>query len=127
LFKISPQGTPMDSVQFGTVTNDFARTATLLADGGFLVSGVTEFTTTYPLVNEPDPDLGDSYNVRLNAELELLPANNWGPVINGFGSNYDASVRAFQLADPDQFYVFGYTNSAFTGQNPNERLGLLYF
>ncbi len=127
LFKISPEGTPIDSVQFGTVANDFAKTVTPLADGGFLVSGTTEFTTTFNLVNDPDPDLGDSYNVRLNGDFELLPSNDWGPVINGFGSNFDASVRAFQLPGLDQFYVFGYTNSAFTGQNPNERLGLLYF
>lgn len=126
LFKISPDGVPLDSVVYSTPANDYSRSVTPLRDGGFLISGVTEYTATYNLANEPDPDLGDIFNFRVDANLDL-PTSDWSPVEHGFGSNLDVAVQAFQKADT-VFYVFGYTNSTLTGGlNPNKRLGLFYF
>lgn len=135
VFKISPDGDVLDNVVFGTAANDFSRSVTALADGGYIVSGVTEFTATWNLANEPDPDLGDTYTVRLDADLQLLSTNEWSPVINGFGSNLDVAVRAVQLepTDTSSYYVFGYTNSTINGSsnsgtlNLKERFGLFYF
>lgn len=126
LFKISPDGVPLDSVVYSTPANDYSHSVTPLREGGFLVSGVTEFTATYNLANEPDPDLGDVFNFRVDANLDL-PADDWSPVTNGFSANLDGAVKAVQPTDTS-FYVFGYTNSTLTGDlNEEARLGLFYF
>lgn len=124
LLKISPEGTPLDSVIFGTPANDYGRSVTLLDDGGFIVTGTTEFTATYTLANSPDPDLGDIFNYRFDQNLNVDP--QWGPVYHGFGSHLDVAVKTIER--PGGFYVFGFTNSVITGDlNPNERKGLFYF
>lgn len=133
LLKVSPDGMPLDSVRFSSplAANDFGRTVTLLDDGGFLVSGTTEFTSTYATKNNPDPDLGDLFNYRFDQNLDIDPV--WGPVIKGYGSHFDVAVRAVQrdasvMANDTSFcYVFGYTNSNISGQNPDGKLGLFYF
>lgn len=126
LIKISPNGTVLDSVSFGTPANDFGRSITPLPDGGFIVSGTTEFTATFNLANEPDPDLGDIFNYRVDANLVLLESNAWSPREHGYGSNLDVAVKAVE--SQTGYYVFGYTNSTLAGDlNPNERLGLFYF
>ncbi len=126
LLKVSPDGVRLDSTRaFGTPANDFGRSVTLLNDGGFIVSGTTEFTSTFLLVNNPDPDLGDIFNYRFDQNLDADPV--WKPINVGFGAHLDVAVKTVQVADT-LFYVFGYTNSVITGGlNPNERLGLFYF
>ena len=126
LIKISPEGAILDSVSFGTPADDFGRSITGLPDGGFIVSGTTEFTATFQLANEPDPDLGDIFNYRFDLNLEVLSLNQWSPVFHGYGSNLDVAVKVVDA--PIGHYVFGYTNSTVSGiLNSNERLGLFYF
>lgn len=127
LFKISATGVPIDSVEYSTPANDYGHSVTPLTDGGFLVSGITEYTATFNLAGETDPDLGDAFNFRVDAGLTPRPANEWSPVALGFFSNLDVAVKAIQPTDTT-FYVFGYTNSTLTGDlNPEKRLGLFYF
>ena len=76
LLKISPEGTVIDSVSFGTAANDFSRSVTPLQDGGFIVSGTTEFTSTYGLANVTDPDLGDIFNYRFDQRLNQFSIND---------------------------------------------------
>jgi hypothetical protein len=126
ILKVSPEGTLLDSASFRTRANDVARSVTALPDGGFLVSGMTEYTATFKLSNETDPDLGDVLNFRLDANLDFPSTSDWTPQYHGFGSNLDVAVRT--VTSPSGFYVFGYTNSTLSGDlNPNERLGLFYF
>lgn len=126
LIKVSPEGTVLDSVSFRTPANDIGKSVSALPDGGFMVSGVTEYTTTFKLANETNPDLGDIFNFRVDQNLDPLTANAWSPVEHGYGSNLDVAIRG--VAVSDGFYVFGYTNSTLAGDlNPNERLGLFYF
>ena len=133
LIKISPEGSVLDSVSFGTGANDSGKSVTVLSDGGFIVSGVTEHTATFNLANEPDPDLGDILNFRVDPNLTPLTTNDWSPTEHGYGSNLDVAVKAVEIpsnTDPGRFdyYVFGYTNSTLAGDlNPNQRLGLFYF
>lgn len=125
LLKVSPNGALLDSVRVGTSANDFGRTVTLLSDGGFMVSGTTEFTSNPRTGTNPDPDLGDIFNYRFDKNLDLDPG--WGPVFIGFGSHLDVAVKAIEVS-PTLFYNFGYTNSMITGNlNPNGRLGLFYY
>lgn len=133
LIKISPEGTVLDSVSFGTGANDVGKSITVLSDGGFMVSGFTEHTATFNLANEPDPDLGDILNFRVDQNLVLLTKNEWSPTENGYGSNFDVAVKAAEIPSATEplnydYYVFGYTNSTLAGDlNPNQRLGLFYF
>lgn len=133
LIKISPEGTVLDSVSLGTEANDFGRSITVLSDGGFIVSGYTEHTATFNLANEPDPDLGDILNFRVDQNLAILTTNEWSPTENGYGSNLDVAVKAVEIPSKTEpgrydYYVFGYTNSTLAGDlNPNQRLGLFYF
>lgn len=125
LLKISADGDALVSTSFGTLANDDARSITLVDDGGFIVSGTTEFTSTYNLVNNPDPDLGDFFNYRFDPNLVQFSANDWGPVFPGFGGKLDVAVKAVQRSG--DFYVFGYSNINLNNTNPNKTLGLFYF
>ena len=125
LLKISPDGSPLDSVVFGSVANDYSRTVTALSDGGFIVSGTTELTETYFLVNNPDPDLGDFFNYRFDQSFNEFTENDWFPVSPGFGGKFDVAVKAIEKSG--EYYVFGYSNINISNTNPNRRLGLFYF
>lgn len=125
LIKISPDGTMLDSVVFGSVANDYSRTVTLLDDGGFIVSGTTELTRTWTDPNNPNPDLGDFFNYRFDQNLDQFSINQWSPISPGFGGQLDVAVKAIQK--PGEFYVFGYSNGDLNATNPNERLSLIYF
>lgn len=126
LIKVSPEGTVLDSVSFRTPANDIGKSVTVLPDGGFIVSGFTEYTATFNLTNETDPDLGDIVNFRVDQNLDPLTTNQWSPTAHGYGSNLDVAVKAVEATSG--YYVFGYTNSTLAGDlNPNQRLGLFYF
>ena len=129
LLKISPAGDLLDSASFGEIeANDFSHSVTALPDGGFIVSGTTEFTETFLLVNNPDPDLGDFFNYRIDQDLNQLMENEWSPVSPGFGGKLDVAVKTLPQADPSQgFYVFGHSNINLNNTNPNRKLGLFYF
>jgi hypothetical protein len=126
LLKVSSDGVLSgDSAHVGTKLNDFGRSVTLLSDGGFIVSGTTEFTSNPQTGDNPDPDLGDIFNYRFDKNLDLDPV--WGPIFIGFGSHLDVAVKTFQVLDT-VFYNFGYTNSVISGLlNPNEKKGLFYY
>ena len=130
LLKISPEGALLDSVYFGIeVANDFSRTVTTLNDGGFIVSGTTEYTATFNLVNSPDPDLGDFFNYRFDRNLNQLSESAWSPVSPGFGGKLDVAVKAIEIPVDTGFnyYVFGHSNIELTDKNPNKKLGVFYF
>jgi len=126
LLKISPEGTLLDETDvFGTPANDFGRTITPLDNGGFIVSGTTEFTSTFNLVGATDLDLGDFFNYRFDQNLVQYPTNDWFPVFPGFGGKFDVAVKA--LEKPHEFYVFGYSNINLNNTNKEKRFGLFYF
>jgi hypothetical protein len=133
LLKISPDGSLVDSVYFGTnylfgyPTHDHGRTVTPLGDGGFIVCGTSQLTDQWS-IEDPGLDPGDTFSYRFDSNLDLL-GTEWGPVILGFGAEkgaqLDVAVKAIESAGA--FYVFGYTNSNLDNNNPNARLGLFYF
>lgn len=126
LLKVTPDGNLLDSVTFGTEANDYSRSVTSVSDGGFIVSGTTEFTSTFKLVNNPDPDLGDFSNYRFDQNLNSFSSSNWFPVSPGFGGKLDVAVKIIQKADT-LFYAFGYSNINLNNTNPDNLLGLCYF
>jgi hypothetical protein len=126
LIKFSMDGDFIDSVGFGSPAHEYARSVTLLWDGGFILSGTTEATTTFGQPNVPDPDLGDGFKFRVDANLSKIPVSQWVDPVAGYGSRYDVNVKVIQVSS-DLFYGFGYTNSQLSGRNPNSKLGLIYF
>lgn len=128
LLKFSPEGTLIATGAYRTEStgNELSRTVTPLSDGGFIISGMTDSTSTIFLTGETDPDLGDAYDIRVDQNLVRFSRNAWDPY-NGFGSNIDVAVKAFERPG-DTFYVFGQSDSQLAGDlNMDERLGLLYF
>lgn len=125
LLRFASDFTFIDSVGFGTPANDYGRSITKLADGGFVISGSTEATKTFEQPNVTDPDLGDAFKFRVDANLENFGIS-WMPSYFGWGSRYDAAVRIIQKSD-DLYYGFGYSNTAISGNNPGNKLGLIYF
>lgn len=135
LLKISPDGSLLDSVKFGSNyfdeqrnTHDHGHTVTPLTDGGFIVSGTTQFTDQWSSSTNPGSDPGDTFNYRFDANLDLW-GSEWGPVTPGFGAQesdeFDVAVKTLEVGN--KFYVFGYTNANLSNNNPNGRLGLFYF
>lgn len=133
LLKISPDGAPLDSVSFGTLANDFGKSVTLLNDGGFIVSGTTEFTDQWTPA-DPGLDPGDTFGFRFDENLDFH--SPWGPNTAGFGAGQgvqlDVAVRTIEIppattTDSVKFYVFGHTNSNISGNNSALRQGLFYF
>ncbi len=127
LVKFSLDGAVLGEGTYGTPGNEDSRSVTAVADGGFIISGVTDSTRTFLLAGVTDPDPADAYNLRVDQNLTRLSTSNWAPVFVGF-DNIDVAVRIFEKTS-DEYYVFGYTNSTLLGEstNPNERMGLFYF
>jgi hypothetical protein len=127
LYKISPEGTILaESGPIGSaLANDYSKSVTSLVDGSFIVSGTTELTSTWVNPNDPGDDLGNVLNYRFDQNLQPFTSDAWSPVTHGFGANLDVAVKTGPA--PDGFYVYGYTNSDISNNNPNERLGLFYF
>ena len=94
LLKFSPGGDLIATGAYSTLGpgNELSRTVTPLADGGFIISGMTDSTSTIFLSGETDPDLGDAYDIRVDQNLVRLSRSEWDPY-NGFGSNTDVAVR----------------------------------
>lgn len=131
LIKISPDGTKLDSsIVFGSVeANDYSRTVTVLDDGGFIVSGTTEFTRSFNNPTDPDPDLGNVINYRFDQNLDQFSLSQWSPISPGFNAQLDVAVKTFETPYPrdSAFYVFGYSTGDLFATNPNESLSLFYF
>lgn len=126
LLKVSGDGVALDSTYFGVSdANDFSSTITSVSDGSFIVSGTTDFTATFNQANNPDPDLGDFFNYRFDSALDQMTLNDWAPISPGFGGKLDVAVKTIE--HNNQFYVFGHSNIELTDQNPNKKMGLLYF
>ena len=134
VFRVSADGAVLKtSGPFGTIANDYARSITPVDDGSFIVSGTTELTGDYGNPSVPNPDVGDFFNFRLDADLNLWPETDWGPSISGFGGRQDVAVKAIPFlynppGSPDgpktYFYVFGHSKSVLFD---SERMGLFYF
>lgn len=126
LMKISSTGQVLSSAVFGSIANDYSRSVTPIADGDFIVSGTTELTSDWGLPGVTDPDLGNFINYRLDANLTLLPGNDWGPISPGFGGRMDVAVKtlAASAGTSEFYYVFGYSNIELFNQ---KRFGLFYF
>jgi hypothetical protein len=126
LTKISPaDGSVIDSITYLHPANDFGKSITLLKDGGFIVTGTTENTSTFgadPL--NTDLDLGDFFSFKFDSQLDSIKVKDWKPIYR-FGNKQDVAIKTFQKNN--YFYVIGYSNTNLSNTNPDKKLGLIYF
>ncbi|MFZ6008746.1 MAG: hypothetical protein ACOYXT_00240 [Bacteroidota bacterium] len=123
LIKVNSDGDKIDSVVVGYPAHDYAKSITVLKDGGFIVSGTTEFTGTWG-ANVPDPDLGDIIHFRFNASLDQFSPAEWEP-LHGFGGKRDVAIKMVERNN--YFYGVGYSNSDLNNTNPQKKLAMMYY
>lgn len=122
LIRINAAGNKIDSVVYGSPGNENATSVTMLLDGGFIVTGATEYDTTF-LLNPSNPDdLSDIFHYRCNSTLQFDNFNwyeQYGP------GTFDGGTKVIQRSS-GQFYVFGFSNQAHTG-NTSSNVNLIYY
>jgi hypothetical protein len=119
LIKITPGGEKIDSTVYGTPLNDFPQTVTSLLDGGYIVTGSTQ----YDITNPPDPTIiSNIFHFRFDSNLDKFP--NWYEVY-GNTDRYDAATKAIQESNT-VFYVFSYSNREHNGRPPG-KVNLQYY
>ena len=121
VIKINSDGEKLDSVVHGSPGIENGRTITPLSDGGFILSGTTEFTSNLPKPGDPD-DASDIFHFRCDQNLDFnfaLWEDQYGPgTIDGATKVVERSLS--------EFYVFGYSNRDHPG-NTLEKTNLQYY
>jgi hypothetical protein len=122
LIRIASDGSVIDSVVYGSPKNDFPQTVTPLLDGGFIITGSTQYDTTKNF-NPTDPNAySNIFHYRCNASLTFDVAN-WYELY-GAADRYDAGSKVIQ--NGSSFYVFGYSDAEH-GSWPAGKLHLQYY
>lgn len=122
LHRLRPDGSPIDSVVYGSIEIDEGSTVTPLDDGGFIVTGSTTLDTTVIIDPNTPNDLSDIFHYRCNSSL-VFDSEFWkgqfGPGTLDFGT------KVIQYSS-NLFYVFGSSNQIHAG-NPAGNQNLMYY
>lgn len=122
LLRVTENGTVIDSVVYGTARNDYPKTVTPLLDGGFIITGATEYDTAK--VTPVDPSLySNIFHFRCDANFRFDP--NWYELY-GATDRYDAATKVFQESS-NVFLVFGYSNRDHVIGQTTSKLNLQYY
>lgn len=125
LIKVSPLGVPLDSGTYGIAYpyNDYASSVTPLVSGGYVVAGRAENVTEKANPSSANPDLGDFFLFKFDADLNPVAGNNVWISRSGSGAT-DGAVKYFELQN-GRGICFGY--SKMTGSaNPRGNQLLAY-
>lgn len=117
LIRIDPNGNKIDSVVYGSPENENSRSITALSDGGFIITGSTEYTSILPKPSNPN-DLSDIFHLRCDASLvfdNVTWKSQYGP------GTIDEGTKVFEFS-PSVFYVFGYSNQDHEGSSGKTNL-----
>ena len=116
IIKINPDGNKIDSVVYGSPGNENSRSITPLLDGGFIVTGSTEYTVVLPKPSNPN-DVSDIFHFRCDAGFvfDTTWEDQYGP------GTLDGAAKVFQKSDTE-FYVFGYSNQPHLGSTGKTNL-----
>jgi hypothetical protein len=122
LIRINSDGVKIDSVVYGSLGIEDGKTVTPLSDGGFIVTGATEYDTTI-LLNPGNPnDLSDIFHYKCDASLHF-DDSDWyeqdGP------GTFDGGVKSIEVPSLGEYYVFGSSNQFHAG-NLEGRTNLYY-
>jgi hypothetical protein len=122
LLLVDDDGNKLDSVIYGFSKKDFPHSVTPLSDGGFIVTGGTQYEPTG--FDPPDPEAySNIFHLRCDATFDF--ENPLWEDIYGNPFEYDAGVKVFEGTN-QQFYVFGYSTYDHI-ENPNGNLNLEYY
>jgi hypothetical protein len=109
IIKINSDGEKIDSVVHGTPGIENGKTITPVSDGGFILSGTTEYTEGIPKIGDPD-DKSDIFHFRCDQNLDF----NFDLWDDQYGrGTIDGATKVFEKSP--EFYVFGYSNSDHLG------------
>ena len=120
LIRIRPDGTKIDSVIYGSPNNDNARTVTPISDGGFIVTGETQFDEAD---FDPDAPAFNIFHYRFDGNLVADP--NWDEYYGERGEN-DGATKAFEVGG--SYYIFGHSSRPHGGKpSGNTKIHLQYY
>lgn len=124
LMIVTPEGVKIDSVIYGSPKKDSPKSVTPLLDGGFIVTGGTQYDTSD--FNPEDPDTySNIFHFRCNASLDF-DKTNWYELY-GATAEFEVGVKVIQETN-SRFYVFGYSTQNHKGRpGDNGKLNLLYY
>ena len=124
LIKVSPEGNKMDSVIYGSPKKDSPKSVTPLLDGGFIVTGGTQYDTSD--FNPEDPEAySNIFHFRCNASLDFNKTN-WYELY-GATAQFEVGTKVIQESN-NRFYVFGYSSQNHKGRaSDNRKPNLLYY
>jgi hypothetical protein len=122
LLLVDDDGNKIDSVIYGFPKKDFPHSVTPLSDGGFIVTGATQYDPTG--FDPPDPEsYSNIFHMRCDASFDF--ENSLWEETYGNPFEFDAGVKVFEGTN-QQFYVFGYSSYDHF-ENPNGNLNLEYY
>lgn len=120
LIKVNQDGIKTDSVTRGTPEdmNETSRSVTTLNDGGFIVTGTTDYDWKYA----DSKDRNSSFlHYRFNSDFSDL--SSWSDYTGSGKNNF--GVKSIQ--EGDNLYLFGYSDSKESNDNPNDKILLTYY
>jgi hypothetical protein len=125
LIRITADGNKIDSVTMGTEDagnfySDHSKSVTPISDGGFIVTGYADYDYT----PSDDADRQTSiFHFRFGSDLTPFDDSTWE---NYYGTG-TTNIGTKVIQKNGSFYVFGYTDSKSTQDNPNDKMLLLYY
>jgi len=120
LIRISGAGNKIDSIVYGSPGNENPKTVTALTDGGFIITGATEYTEF--VVNPVNPDdMSDIFHYRCGSNFSFDV--NWRQQYST--GSVEGGTRVVQYS-PTLFYVFGFSDQEHPG-NPGGNVNLYYY
>lgn len=124
LITISPDGDKIDSVVYGSPKKDSPRSVTPLFDGGFIVTGGTQYDTSD--FNPEDPEAySNIFHFRCDAALDFNKTN-WYELY-GATAQFEVGTKVIQES-ANRFYVFGYSSQYHNGRGTDDgKLNLMYY
>jgi hypothetical protein len=124
LITVSPDGNKIDSVVYGSPKKDSPNSVTPLLDGGFIVTGGTQYDTSD--FNPEDPEAySNIFHFRCDASLNF-DKTNWYELY-GATAQFEVGTKVIQES-ANRFYVFGYSSQFHSGRASDDgKLNLLYY
>jgi hypothetical protein len=121
IIKVDSEGEKIDSVVHGSSGIENAQSITPLSDGGFIIAGSTEFSSTDQQIFHFRCDQNLDFNIPLWEDYYGGDLSE--PIVISQGT------KVFEKS-PTEFYVFGYSNMKHAGKDPaatEAKINLLYY
>lgn len=120
---ISQQGLPLDSSRValtnssGLETNEEVSSVSIVSNGFMVAGATTKLESAVPGAN----DLRDAMHLRFDNSLNWISelTGNWSDVTGSLNGD-DFATKVIEVVPNAVYYVFGYSNNDFVGDNVND-------